>query len=56
MNPDHMSVDDITHAVAKLSYIEKRIKKTYFISTEVLYEESLVEIRNYDNIRKNGSI
>ena len=52
MNPNYMSVENIKDVVVELSYAEKRIKEVYFSRPDVLFEESLVKIKNDDNIRE----
>ena len=51
MNMDYMSVEDIKGVVLKLGYATERIKPIYFCRLDVLFEESLVEIKNDGNIR-----
>jgi len=56
MNLDYMSIEDIKDDVLELGYAEKRIKTIYLCRQDVLFEKSLVEIKNDDNIRVNSIV
>jgi len=52
MSPTYMNVVDIKNVVVELGHAEKRIETVYFSRPDVLFKESLVEIKNNDNVRE----